>query len=250
MIKFYYSTAPNPMKVALCLEEMGLSYEPIPVDTRKGQQHQPNYLAINPNAKVPSIVDGETTIFDSNAIVLYLAEKTGKFLPKGAQERGPMLSWLMFVASGIGPSPASTSTSRTTRREDRLRAQPLRVRGAAPLGHRRRAAGEEQVPGGLPTPCRHGVGAGRGWFRNPRRACGEVCQPEAPGRRDQRRPAAQKAIALKDRYTFKTEMDEEESAPCFRATTVEGASQGRWRGALQHASACSPTFSCASLVRC
>ena len=103
MIKFYYSTAPNPMKVALCLEEMGLSYEPIPVDTRKGQQHQPNYLAINPNAKVPSIVDGETTIFDSNAIVLYLAEKTGKFLPKGAQERGPMLSWLMFVASGIGP---------------------------------------------------------------------------------------------------------------------------------------------------
>src|SRR5688572_31534450 len=103
MIKFYYSTAPNPMKVALCLEEMGLAYEPIPVDTRKGEQHKPGYLAINPNAKVPSIVDGELTMFDSNAIVLYLAEKTGKFLPKKAADRGPMLSWLMFVASGIGP---------------------------------------------------------------------------------------------------------------------------------------------------
>ena len=103
MIKFFYSTAPNPMKVALCLEEMGLAYEPIPVDTRKGDQHKPAYLAINPNAKVPAIVDGDVTMFDSNAIVLYLAEKTGKFLPKKAQERGPMLSWLMFVASGIGP---------------------------------------------------------------------------------------------------------------------------------------------------
>jgi len=70
MIKFYYSTAPNPMKVALCLEEMGLAYEPFPVDTRKGDQHKPGYLTINPNAKVPSIVDGEVTIFDSNAIVL------------------------------------------------------------------------------------------------------------------------------------------------------------------------------------
>src|SRR5689334_15011673 len=88
LIKFYYSTAPNPMKVALCLEEMGLAYDPIPVDTRKGAQHKPEYLAINPNAKVPSIVDGDTTMFDSNAIVLYLAEKTGKFLPKPAQ-RGP-----------------------------------------------------------------------------------------------------------------------------------------------------------------
>src|SRR4030095_1101651 len=103
MIKFYYSTAPNPMKVALCLEEMGLAYEPIPVDTRKGEQHKPGYLAVNPNAKVPAIVDGDMTMFDSNAIVLYLAEKTGKFLPRKPAERGPMLSWLLFVRSGIGP---------------------------------------------------------------------------------------------------------------------------------------------------
>src|SRR6266446_6949136 len=82
MIKFYYNLAPNPTKVALFLEESGLPYEPIPVDTRKGEQHAPAYRAINPNGKVPAIVDDGATVFDSNAILLYLAEKTGKFLMK------------------------------------------------------------------------------------------------------------------------------------------------------------------------
>ena len=67
MIKFYYNLAPNPTKVALALEEMGLPYELVPVDTRKGDQHKPEFLAINPNAKVPAIVDEGTPIFDSNA---------------------------------------------------------------------------------------------------------------------------------------------------------------------------------------
>ena len=80
MIKFYYNLAPNPMKVALCLEEMGLSYELVPIDSRKGEQHAPSFMAINPNAKVPAIVDGDETVFDSNAILLYLTEKTGKAL--------------------------------------------------------------------------------------------------------------------------------------------------------------------------
>ena len=104
MLKFYFSGAPNPTKVALFLEEAGLPYEPIPVDARKGDQHKPEFLAVNPNAKVPAIVDGDVTVFDSNAILLYLADKTGKFLPpKGDKLRGELLSWLMFVASGIGP---------------------------------------------------------------------------------------------------------------------------------------------------
>ena len=79
MLKFYYNTGPNPMKVALFLEESGLPYEAIPVDGRKGDQHKPEYKAINPNAKAPSIVDDGTAVFDSNAILLYLAEKTGQF---------------------------------------------------------------------------------------------------------------------------------------------------------------------------
>ena len=66
--------------MALFLEEAGIPYEAIPVDTRKGEQHKPAYLAINPNAKVPTIIDGDVTVFDSNAILLYLGEQTGKFM--------------------------------------------------------------------------------------------------------------------------------------------------------------------------
>jgi GST-like protein len=102
MIEFYFNLSPNPMKVALLLGELALPYEPIPVDTRKGEQFAPDYLAVNPNGKVPTIIDDDTVIFDSNAILLYLAEKTGRFLPEPSQ-RGELLSWLMFVASGIGP---------------------------------------------------------------------------------------------------------------------------------------------------
>ena len=104
MIRFYYHPSPNPAKVALFLEEAGLEYELVPVDTRKGEQFDPAFLAINPNAKTPALVDGEATVFDSNAILLYLAEKTGRFLPEDTPAaRGQMLSWLMFVATGIGP---------------------------------------------------------------------------------------------------------------------------------------------------
>jgi GST-like protein len=81
MIKFFYNAAPNPMKVALFLEESGLDYEPIPIDSKLGQQHSDTYKQINPNAKVPAIIDGDVPVFDSNAILLYLAEKTGQFLP-------------------------------------------------------------------------------------------------------------------------------------------------------------------------
>ena len=104
MMKLYYHPSPNPAKVALFLEEAGLEYELVPVDTRKGEQHLPAFTAINPNAKTPALVDGEAVVFDSNAILLYLAEKTGKFLPANTPDaRAQMLSWLMFVATGIGP---------------------------------------------------------------------------------------------------------------------------------------------------
>src|SRR5580692_3287875 len=104
MIQFYYHPSPNPAKIALFLEESGLPYEVVPVDTRKGEQLKPEFLAINPNGKTPAIVDGDATVFDSNAILIYLAEKSGKFLPPNAPAaRGQMLSWLMFVATGIGP---------------------------------------------------------------------------------------------------------------------------------------------------
>ena len=64
MLKFYYSGAPNPTKVALFLEEAGIPYEALPVDTRRGEQHKPEFVAINPNAKLPAIVDGDVTVFE------------------------------------------------------------------------------------------------------------------------------------------------------------------------------------------
>lgn len=107
MIRFYYHPTPNPAKVALFLEETGIPYEIVPVDTSKGEQHTLAFRAINPNGKVPAIVDtegpgGETRVFDSTAILLYLGEKTGRFMGRAA-DRAELLSWLFFIATGIGP---------------------------------------------------------------------------------------------------------------------------------------------------
>ncbi len=108
MIRFYFHPTPNPAKVALLLEEAGLHYEMLPIDTSKGEQHSPAFRQINPNAKVPAIVDTdgpggkEARVFDSSAILLYLADKTGKFLGS-PEDRPELLSWLFFIASGLGP---------------------------------------------------------------------------------------------------------------------------------------------------
>ena len=108
MIRFYFHPTPNPAKIALFLEEAGLPYEVFPVDTSKGEQNAPAFRAINPNGKVPAIVDTdgpggrEACVFDSTAILIYLAEKTGQFLGK-PEDRPALLSWLLFIASGLGP---------------------------------------------------------------------------------------------------------------------------------------------------
>jgi GST-like protein len=108
MIRFYFHPTPNPAKVALFLEEAGLDYEVIPVDTSKGEQHLPAFRSINPNGKVPAIVDtegpggAEARVFDSNAILLYLGDKTQRFIGAPA-DRPELLSWLFFIATGVGP---------------------------------------------------------------------------------------------------------------------------------------------------
>jgi len=104
MIRFYFSGGPNPRKVALFLEEAGVAYDGVRVDTLAGEQYAPDFLALNPNAKVPVIVDEGQVIFDSNAILLYLADTRNVFLaPRGTPAWSETLSWLMFVASGVGP---------------------------------------------------------------------------------------------------------------------------------------------------
>ena len=108
MIRFYFHPTPNPAKVALLLEETGLPYEVVPVDTSKGEQHTAAFLAINPNGKVPAIVDtdgpggADARVFDSGAILLYLGEKTGQFIGSPA-DRPELLSWLFFIGTGLGP---------------------------------------------------------------------------------------------------------------------------------------------------
>jgi GST-like protein len=108
MIRFYFHPTPNPAKVALFLEESGLEYEVVPVDTSKGEQHLPAFRNVNPNGKVPAIVDTdgpggtEARVFDSSAILLYLADKTGRFAGTPA-DRPELLSWLFFISSGLGP---------------------------------------------------------------------------------------------------------------------------------------------------
>jgi GST-like protein len=228
MIKFYYSGAPNPTKVALFLEETGLPYEPIPVDTRKGDQHKADYLAINPNAKVPAIVDGDAVVFDSNAILLYLAEKTGKFLPENTPKaRGELLSWLMFVASGVGPYAGQSVHFRNYAPEkneyatNRYAYEAQRHFGIVDA----RLAKQRYMLGGSYTivdmdvwgwarliPNVLGEGA---WdkFKNLRRLVDEISA----------RPAAARAVALKDKYKFKTEMDDEARKVMFRHLTEKVA---------------------------
>src|SRR5690349_11301085 len=109
MIDLYALTSPNVQKIYIMLEECGLPYKEHFVDVWKGDQYKPEYVKINPNSKIPSIVDQDgpggkpITIFESGAILIYLAEKTGKFLSKEPQARMAAIQWLMFQMGGVGP---------------------------------------------------------------------------------------------------------------------------------------------------
>ena len=214
MLKFYFNASPNPAKVTLFLEESGLPYEAVPIDTRKGEQFSAEFVALNPNAKVPVIVDGDVRVFDSTAILLYLAEKTGKFLPgNDAAARADLLSWLMFVASGIGP----------------YSGQAVHFKHYAPVGQQyafdryqyearrhysildARLASRPFLLGDVYTIVDM---AAWGWARVVPFILGDNALSSMPHL--QRwfdtigaRPAAIRANALKDRFTFKAEMDED-----------------------------------------
>jgi GST-like protein len=227
MIKFYYSGAPNPTKVALMLEETGLPYEPIPVDTRKGEQHKPEFLAVNPNAKVPAIVDGDATVFDSSAILLYLGEKTGKFIPaKTDKGRGELFSWMFFVSSGVGPYSGQSVHFRAYAPEkndyaiNRYAFEAQRHFGII----NDRLAKNKYMLGDYSIVDMNIWGWARlipnilgenGWakFPNLKRMVDEISA----------RPAAVKAVALRDKHKFKTEMDDEAKNAMFPHLKVKVA---------------------------
>lgn len=105
MIDLYTASTPNGWKASICLEELALPYEVHAIDLRTGQQKEPAFLAINPNGRIPAIVDRETdlAVFESGAILIYLAEKTGKLMPTEPRGRYATLQWLMFQMGGVGP---------------------------------------------------------------------------------------------------------------------------------------------------
>ena len=221
MLKFYFSGAPNPTKVALFLEEAGIPYEAIPVDTRKGEQHKPEFLAINPNAKLPAIVEGDVTVFDSNAILLYLAEKTGKFLPPtGDKARGELLSWLMFVATGVGPYSGQSvhfrhyAPDKNDYAINRYAFEAQRHYGILDA----RLAKQTYMVGDTYTIVDMDVW---GWARLIPTVLGEAAWAKLPNLKRlvdevSARPAAQRAVALKEKYKWKTEMDDEARKAMFR----------------------------------
>lgn len=106
MIDLYTAPTPNGHKVSIALEELGLSYTLQVLDLARHQQREPAFLAINPNGRIPAIVDhdaGGFAVFESGAILIYLAEKTGRLMPADPQGRSRVLQWLMFQMGGVGP---------------------------------------------------------------------------------------------------------------------------------------------------
>ncbi|EUC00231.1 Glutathione S-transferase domain-containing protein [Rhizobium sp. CF080] len=106
MIDFYTWITPNGLKISIALEEFGLDYHTHTVDITKGDQFSPDYVKINPGSKIPAIVDHETgiTLTESGAILIYLAEKTGRFMPASGPARLQVIEWLMWQMGGFGPT--------------------------------------------------------------------------------------------------------------------------------------------------
>ncbi len=220
MINFYFNMSPNPCKVALLLEECGLEYTPIPIDTRKGDQHSLDFREINPNRKVPVIVDDGVVVFDSGAILLYLAEKTNLFIPETtSNNRAELLSWMMFISTGIGPFTGQCIHFRRFAPEDNLYSLNRYDYEAwrhwniidSHLKNRKYMLGENYSIVDM---------ALWGWCRAVTFALGENAWEQLPNVKRlfdgiNNRSAASRVENLRRRFTFKVEMDDEARVAMF-----------------------------------
>jgi len=232
LIRFYFNLAPNPMKIALMLEELGLPYEAIPVDTARGEQHAPAFRAINPNGKVPAIVDDEgpggreARVFDSSAILLYLGEKTGRFIGS-AGDRPELLSWLFFIATGLGPFSGQAVHFQHAAPE-KLPYAVNRYRREIERHYRvldRHLAGRDFILG---RDYSIADMSAWGWLTRASRVLPGADDPLAGFPNLKRlfeavdaRPAAARAKALGKDYRFKTEVDEETKRAMFPSNYPE-----------------------------
>ncbi|WP_160107261.1 glutathione S-transferase family protein [Pseudomonas izuensis] len=219
MLKFYFHPTPNPTKVALLLEELEIPFELSAVDTFKGEQHQPAFLEINPNGKVPAIVDNGVAVFDSHAILLHLGAKHGRFVPADPSQHAAMLSWLLFIATGLSPfsgqavhfmhhapEPLPYARNRYIKEVERH----YRVLDAR-LGGSKYLAGDTYSIADM---------ALWGWANFAGYIFGEKGLADYPHVKRlvdeiSSRPAAARALALKDKLQFKSEFDEETRRALF-----------------------------------
>ena len=200
-----------------------MPYEAIPVDSRKGEQHTPSFRAINPNGKVPVIVDGDVTVFDSNAILLYLADKTGKFLPVNTPAaRGQLYSWMMFVGTGVGPYSGQAvhfqhhAPEKLPYAIKRYVFEAKRHYGIldAQLGKHRYMLGDTYTIVDMDV---------WGWARIVPFVLGDGALAQFPSvmrlvDEINARPAAARVTALKERHAFKTDMDDDARRHMFPHT--------------------------------
>jgi GST-like protein len=221
VIQFYFHPTPNPLKVALLLGELDVPFTTNAVDIFKGAQHEPAFRALNPNGKVPVIIDGDVTVFDSHAILLYLAEKHGRFLAKPLTERAATLSWLELVATGLSPfsgqavhflhyapEPVPYATERYVAEVERHYAVlDARLERSAFLG------GSEYSIADM---------ALWGWARGAAYIFGDrglsaYPHVDALVRQISARPAAVRAVTLADNLALKTEFDDDTHRALFPA---------------------------------
>jgi GST-like protein len=165
MIDVYYWTTPNGHKITIFLEETGLPYSIKPVNIGTGEQFKPEFLAISPNNRIPAIVDNNPagggkpiSVFESGAILQYLAEKTGKFLPADLRGRTEVMQWLFWQMGGLGPMLGQNHHfQKLLRREAYLCDQSLCQRNRTSLRSARRTARRSRVRGRRVFDCGYGV---------------------------------------------------------------------------------------------
>lgn len=219
MLKLYYHPTPNSMKVVVLLEELELPFEVATVDIFKGEQHAPEFRRLNPNAKVPAITDDGVTVFDSHAILLYLAERHHRFLPHDRAARAATLSWLEFIATGLSPLSGQAVHFLHYAPEDLPYAKNRYVKDVERhysvlderLASSKFLAGDDYTIADMAL---YGWAASAGFifgekgladYSNVTRFMDEM----------NARPAVVRALQLKDKHTFKTELDEQARKAMF-----------------------------------
>jgi GST-like protein len=219
MLKFYFHPTPNPTKVALMLEELEIPFELSAVDTFKGEQHKPEFLKINPNGKVPAIVDDGIAVFDSHAILLHLGAKHGKFVPSTPSQHAEMLSWLLFVATGLSPF-AGQAVHFLHHAPEQIPYARNRYLKEVERHYRildARLAGSKYLAGDTYSIADMALW---GWANSAGFVFGERGLTDYPHVKRlvdeiSARPAAVRALALKDGLQFKAEFDEETRRALF-----------------------------------